>query len=866
MKPRLTPTALAAALLTLAVQQATALSVEVIEQGTRATVLRVTVPSPKLEDVDTPSGRFQRFSQRDLSQGGVGSDQRGLPELPVIGFPLALPLDLKNHDISIQPEGDRIFIQARMFPVQPAETANRYDREAPKWEFNSDTWARGGRGMMELLGTNAISKGDANVESFKFSPFGYDPGQGVLSHHPSYRVTIHHAAGECFTLDRLAEPKLAEHHDSIDRYVERLPIAGLQYTLNQQFAQRLACAPIGITINPLLFGSRFLIVTHPNFVAAANTLRTHKIAQGISTRVITTQDIAASFGVISATATKAQIRSWIANYYNTHLVRPKWVLFVGDAEYLPTHYDLVNSSDTARNAGDMWYGQFQPGATATTIPPFGIGRFPVDTLAQANTIVSKTMAFETSPPPNALVGSDFYNRLTFASYFQGSGNTDQRWFAETTEIVRNHALGLGYTPRRIYTASAAANPLNWRGGGAIPAALRKPGFAWNGSAADIVNAVNTGTSLLYHRDHGWWNGWGDPEFNTPDLGGISVVNNQFPVIFSVNCASGIFDDETVNLPANIVGAGYSSFTPLAAVHWGEAFLRKPDGALAIIGDTRSSSTIDNNHLTLGLFDAVFPSLIPGYGPATPTLRLGDLLNQAKSFVAAVDSGATPNLHPFDVGGVRPGVQGLRQELNIYNLLGDPTVKLKVSPPWTFGNLVLEVLQQRAVIKVPIEPPCRSCPLPELLTAVLIDPPSGRVIGRTLLDDNGAGVIDLGGYRGNFLVRVATPDGKSVQAAREETDADGDGVPDSRDNCINVKNPGQLDSDGDGYGNACDGDLNNDGIVNSLDLALFRVAFGQRGNVASDINGDGIVNAIDLALFRQLFASRPGPSAWHLRGE
>jgi Peptidase family C25/Dockerin type I domain/Thrombospondin type 3 repeat len=871
MKPRFKATALAAALLALSSSQVSAqtaptLKVEIIEQGARATVLRVTVPSPKLEDVDTPSGRFQRFSQRELGQGGVGSDQRGRPELPIIGFPLALPLDLKSPEISIQPEGDQRSIQARMFPVQPPETASSQDRELPKWEFDADAYAKGGRGMMELLGSNAIAKGDSNVESFKFSPFGYDPVKGVLTHHNSYRVTIVHAGGDCFTTDRLAEPKLAEFHDAIDRVVERMPLAGLQYALNKGFAERLVCAPINITINPLLFGARFLIVTHPNFVNAANTLRTHKVAQGISTRVITTQDIAASFGIVSATATNTQIRSWIANYYNTHLVRPKWVLFVGDAEYVPTHYDQINSSDSARNASDIWYGQFQPGATATTIPPFGIGRFPVDTLAQANTIVSKTMAFETNPPPNAIVGSDFYSRMTFASYFQGSGNTDQRWFAETTEIVRNHALGLGYAPRRIYTASGASNPLNWRGGGAIPAALRKPGFPWNGSSADIVNAVNAGTSLLYHRDHGWWNGWGDPLFETPDLAGISVVNNQFPVIFSINCASGIFDDETVNLPANVVGAGYSSFTPLAAVHWAEAFLRKSDGALAIIGDTRSSSTVDNNHLTLGLFDAVFPSLIPGFGPATPTLRLGDMLNQAKSFVAAVDSGATPNLHPFDVGGVRPGVVGLRQELNVYNLLGDPTLKLKVSPPWTFGNLVVQVLQERALIKVPIEPPCRSCPLPELLTAVIIDPPSGRVIGRTLLDDNGAGAVDLGGYKGNFLVRVATPDGKTVQAARDETDADGDGVPDSRDNCTSVKNANQLDSDGDGFGNACDGDLNNDGIVNSIDLALFRAAFGQRGNVASDINGDGIVNALDLALFRQLFAGRPGPSAWHLRGE
>ena len=105
------------------------------------------------------------------------------------------------------------------------------------------------------------------------------------------------------------------------------------------------------------------------------------------------------------------------------------------------------------------------------------------------------------------------------------------------------------------------------------------------------------------------------------------------------------------------------------------------------------------------------------------------------------------------------------------------------------------------------------------------------------------------------------------ASRYGADTDLDAVPDSQDNCINVANgPAkrdagsnvQRDSNGDGYGNLCDADLNNDGITNSLDLGLFKLAFmGSDAN--SDLNGDGIVNSLDLGLVKNLFMLPPGPS-------
>lgn len=56
------------------------------------------------------------------------------------------------------------------------------------------------------------------------------------------------------------------------------------------------------------------------------------------------------------------------------------------------------------------------------------------------------------------------------------------------------------------------------------------------------------------------------------------------------------------------------------------------------------------------------------------------------------------------------------------------------------------------------------------------------------------------------------------------DTDGDGSDDALDNCTLTANPDQRDSNGDGFGNACDADINDDGRVNSQDLGLFNRMF------------------------------------------
>jgi Peptidase family C25 len=285
-----------------------------------------------------------------------------------------------------------------------------------------------------------------------------------------------------------------------------------------------------------------------------------------------------------------------------------------------------------------------------------LGRIPANTLAVAQTTIDKIVAYQTQLP--APPGDDFYNHATVTANFEGLGPQDARGFTLSAERMRAGLRSRGHVVTRLNTAQAAADIQRFKDGTAIPEELRRPATPWTDGRDQVVSELNAGRFLFVHRDHGSRLSWANPGISVNDIGLLNSNSTELPVVLAINCSSGGFQ-----FPGN------PSLTE-------RMLQRQGGGAVAVIADTDVSPTVQNDQLTVGWADAMFPATVPSFGSAQPLRRMGEILNTGKAYMAslaATNQQLTGNVY--------------REHL-LWHLLGDPSMEIRSAEPVAFDTTKL----------------------------------------------------------------------------------------------------------------------------------------------------------------------------------
>lgn len=393
-------------------------------------------------------------------------------------------------------------------------------------------------------------------------------------------------------------------------------------------------------------GEEYLIVTSPALRPAADTLAVSKTAAGF----------AVGIREVAPNTAAADVRTFIRGELNsTTCTRPTYVLLLGDTSHVPSFVEpWCADPPTCSVTTDLSYSLDGVGTDA--FADVMLGRIPANTLAVAQTTVDKIVTYQTQLP--APPGDDFYNHATVTSNFEGLGPRDARGFTLSAERMRAGLRSRGHVVTRLNTALAAADIQQFKDNTPIPDELKRPATPWTDGRDQVVSELNAGRFLFVHRDHGSRLGWANPGINVNDIGRLNSNSTKLPVVLAINCSSAGFQ-----FPGN------PSFDE-------QLLHRVGGGAVAVIGDTDASPTVQNDQLTVGWADAMFPATVPTFGSAQPLRRMGEILNAGKAYMASL-AGPTQQLTG----------QVYREHL-LWHLLGDPSMEIRSAEPVAFDTTKL----------------------------------------------------------------------------------------------------------------------------------------------------------------------------------
>lgn len=665
--------------------------VDVVESSAERLVLQLTLPDPIIDSVEMLDGNtYQMFSVE-----GAGYPPEGKPDVPVFIRSILVP-NGRTVNLEVDPGDPEIFPNDILLNPVQAPYADLEDSLISDFVKDEETYAANDiyPGVWAEIGPVEVMRGQEMVE-VRLYPYQHNPVEETLYIYPNLRVTIN------FEGDIQPIPYRLQSEIFEDIY--RRKAINAEEILE---AEKLAETPYEPKYGP--YGWDYLIFTDPAFEQAANKLAAWKQKMGYKTLVT---KVPKKWGA-------QDIKDALEVAYFKWDIPPQYVLFIGDAEHIPPFYKTWHIFNVVLYKGnkntqgmvgtDLYYSTLESKETSMfkpdgdLVPDVLLGRLSVNHPYEAMDRVNAIINYEKNPPSSA----SFYDTVIMTAQFQDGGiykylkessgiiyteyidpdNIEDRRFTQTTEDI---AIFLGKTPvnktvKRMYFADPGSDPQKWNdnnqkyqsfvnfnGKNTIIGANLPPyllsGFQWNADATKIKTAINAGSFLVTHRDHGGRHRWSQPRLEKLD---VKLLNNQdlLPVVWSFNCNTGWFDNETDFKSKTWL----SDLTPTSDEAFSEYWERPvfsaisdhDYGAVGIVAPTRVSYSTYSDPLFMGMIEAIWPKYTNSSSTAKSLYQMGAVLNHGKDYMSQkTTSGITETL-----------------QLEGYHYFGDPSMEIRTEKP------------------------------------------------------------------------------------------------------------------------------------------------------------------------------------------
>lgn len=325
--------------------------------------------------------------------------------------------------------------------------------------------------------------------------------------------------------------------------------------------------------------AQYLIITHANFLAAAQRLAAHRRANGLGVEVVEVEDLYDEFshGLPTADA----VRDFIAYAYSNWEEPPAYVLLAGNTHYayrssrpsfVPTRY--YHARNRGEAGTDFLYSLVDG---EDLLPDLTVGRLSWLNPDQAEVSVDKIITYDRETAPG-----DWRSRVIYLANYHEIG-----------EFARNNAERAAHYTEPLGLASIEIiNPDNT--------------FLPNLTGKRFLDALNQGALLLNFNGHG---SIGTMQYvfsiQFPEWGYLSQVRNgpRLPLILALSCLNGQFAEP--------------SFPSLS-----EALtLREEGGSIAYISASAQGRVAQQDLLADRLFAQFFQGGTLEFGPALDVAKV-----------------------------------------------------------------------------------------------------------------------------------------------------------------------------------------------------------------------------------------------------